>query len=102
VLQRQKKLHTVIFMVKKAVAMVISMSTKVVAAVMVIHMVMIMNVAVVKVTRMTKNTSAVAEKAMDMIIIMLKPKNRMNAAVATAAAETKNKKNPALSGILFV
>lgn len=100
--QQQKRSLTVIFMVKKAVVMAISMSTKVVAAVMVIHTVMIMNVAVVKVTRMVKNTNVVAVKATDMIIIMRKPKNRMNAAAATAAAETKNKKNPAFSGILFV
>ena len=89
-------------MVKKAVVMVIIMSMKVVAAAMVIHTVMIMNVAVVKVTRMTKNTNVVAVKVTDMIIIMRKLKNRMSAVVATAAAETKNKKNPAFSGILFV
>ena len=75
---------------------------KVVAAVMVIHMVMIMNVAVVKVTRMAKNTNVVAGKVTDMIIIMQKLKSRMSAVVATAAAETKNKKNPALSGIFFI
>ena len=89
-------------MVKKAVVMVIIMSMKVVAAVMIIHTVMIMNAVVVKVTRMVKNTNVVAVKVTDMIIIMRKPKNRMNAAAATAAAETKNKKNPAFSGILFV
>ena len=100
--QQQKRSHTAIFMVKKAVVTIITMSMKVVAAVMVIHTVMIMNVVVAKVTRMTKNTSAVAEKVMDMIIIMRKPKNRMNAAVATAAAKTKNKKNPAKCGILFI
>ena len=102
VLQQQKKSHTAIFMVKRAVVTIIIMSMKVVAAVMVIHMVMIMNVVVVKGMRMVKNMSAVAGKVMDMIIIIMTRKNRMNAVVATAAAETKHKKNPAKCGILFI
>ncbi len=102
VLPLQKKLHMAIFMVKKAVVTVIIMSMKVVAAVTVIHMVMIMSVAVVKAMRMAKNTNVVAVKVTDMIIIMRKLKNRMSAVVATAAAETKHKKNPAKCGILFI
>jgi hypothetical protein len=64
-------------------------------------MVMIMNVVVVKAMRMVRNMSAVAGKVMNMIIIMTR-KNRMNAVVATAAAEIKHKKNPAKCGILFI